>query len=457
MNKVQRVLHTLSQFGAAMRGDGWENPWTGLGTARDRTTASIYQPTLPIMDPELSALYHGDDVAKRVVNLVPREMLRPGFGVGCPDQAAVQVVSQRAKDLDTIAKVKEAMIWGRCFGGSVILIGADDGRAADLPLYEEGIRSLSFLQVYDRRMVWPHEWEKDPRSPWFNQPSVYRLTNFRTGWASYVHASRVIRFGGEHTGEQERYQLNGWDYSVLQHSYDTIRAFNAVYKAAEYMMGDASQGVFKMRGLLAMIAGGQLVNLQTRAQFLDMTRGIMRAVMLDADGGESFEKVQTAFAGVGDVLDRLANRLAACSETPVTLLMGQAPAGLNATGASDIRAWYDRIEGDREQKLKPVLERLVRLISLAEGLGDRQFKILFRPLWQETAKEKADRELVEAQTANIWITTEVLTPEQVAVAKFGSDEPQPYRVDPTSLIPDPSLGEKDIPGGVPKVSGTPQA
>lgn len=440
MNLIDRTIHTLGQFGAALRGDsGWENIWTGMGTSRDRTTATAYGAVVPITDVELSNLYHGDDIAKRVVNIVPREMLRQGFGVGCPDTTAASTVAARIRDLDMVGKVEEALIWGRCFGGAVILIGADDGLDPRLPLNESGIRSLSFLQVYDRRMVWPDQWETDPRSPYFGQPRIYRLTNYRSGMTSFVHASRLIRFGGEHTGEQERWKLNGWDYSVLQHTYEPIRQFSSCYKAAEYLMGDASQGVFKIRGLLTMIAGGQLVNLQTRAQFMDLMRSYTRSILLDADGGEDFTKVQTTFAGIGDMLDRSANRLSAATEIPVTLLMGQAPAGLNATGASDIRAWYDRVHGDREQKLKPHLERLITLIAIAERIGDRQFKVMFRPLWQETPKEKADREKVEADTAAVWITNEVLTPEQVALARFGSDEVQSYRVDPTTLGLDPSV------------------
>jgi len=380
------------------------------------------------------------------VNLPPREMLRQGFGIKCPDTTAASKVAARHRDLDTLGKVKEATIWGRCFGGAVLLIGADDGQDPRLPLNEQGIRSLSFLQVYDRRMVWPEEWETDPRSPYFNQPRIYRLTNYRTGLGSCVHASRVIRFGGEHTGNQERWFLNGWDYSVLQHTYEPIRQFSACYKAAEYMLGDASQGVFKIRGLLAMIAGGQLVNLQTRAQFMDMMRSYTRSILLDADGGESFDKIQTAFTGIGDMLDRSANRLSAATEIPVTLLMGQAPAGLQATGASDIRAWYDRVQGDREQDLRPKLDRLTKLVAIAERVGDRQYETTFLPLWQETPKERADRLKVEADTASVWISNEVLTPDEVAIAEFGSSERQPYRVNPATRAVDPNLGRKDIPG-----------
>lgn len=437
---------TLQLFGSALRADSWENFWTGFGTARDKTESTRYGADATLTESDLTALYHHDDIAGLVVDIIPKEMLRQGFGITCTDVSAAQTVAARIKDLGTVKHVQDASTWGRLYGGSLLLVGADDGQDPTLPLNESGIRSLTFLQVYDKRHAQPHVWYENSTDPKYGQPKIYRLRNYRSGGISYAHESRMIRFDGANTGDQERYQNLGWDYSVLQRPYQAIRQFAMNYKAAELMMTDASQGVFKMRGFLSMIANGQLRDLQTRAQFLDMSRSIARAVMLDADGGESFDKIQTSFAGVGEMLDRTANRLSAATGIPVTRLMGQSPAGLNATGASDIRNWYDLVEADREQELKPRLERLIRLIAISLRLGDRAFQITFPPLWQETKKEKADRLKQEADTAAVWISNEVLTPEQVAIAEFGGTERQPYRVDPKTLTPDLSLGRDDIPG-----------
>lgn len=420
----------LTLLTGALRADSWQNWLTGFGTPRDKTTHGEFVPDGRIIDQQLSAMYHHNDIAKRVVNIVPREMLREGFGIACDDPQAAERIALRVKSLGVLHHVKDAAIWGRLFGGSLVLIGANDGQDPREPLDENRLESLSFLQVYDRRRAQPESWYEDERSPQFGESKVYRLTNYRTGGVSYVHETRLIRFGGAHTGDYERWQQLGWDYSILQDAHDAIRQFSDIYKASEILMTDASQGVFKIKGLMAMIAGGQLQDLQTRAQLMDITRSLARAVMLDAEGGEEFTKVQTTFAGIAEMLDRSANRLSAAVEIPVTLLMGQAPAGLQATGASDIRTWYDKVQADRELILKPRLERLIYLISLAEKLADRRFSITFKPLWQETPKEKSDREKVEADTAKVWIDCDVLTPEQVGIAQFSTAEKLPYRIDP---------------------------
>ncbi len=437
---------TLAMVGNVLRSDSWENFWTGIGTGRDKTEAGTFYENTRLTDAELSALYHHDDIAGRVVDIIPREMLRQGFVITCQDPKAAKDVGDKTKALGALDQVKMAFTWGRCFGGALLLVGADDGQDPIQPLDMSRIRSLTFLHIYDRRYAWPATWYENPRNPKYGQPKTYRLTNYRTGGISVVHESRVIRFDGAPTGDLEKYRNDGWDFSVLQRPYPAIRQFSNVYKSAELLMADASQGVFKLRGLLQMIAGGNLKDLQTRAQLLDMSRSVARSVMLDADGGEDFTKVATSFAGIGDMLDRSANRTAAATGIPVTLLMGQAPAGLNATGASDIRVWYDNVQADREQDLKPRLECLVKTIAASLRYGDRQFQITFPPLWQETPKEKADREQVEATTAGVWITNEVLTPEAVAIAKFGGPEPQPYRVNPEALKLARDLPPEEVPG-----------
>jgi hypothetical protein len=56
------VSVTLS-FDDYPRVDGWENPVTGFGTTRDKTTYGLY--TLPawLDEATLEAIYHGEDIA----------------------------------------------------------------------------------------------------------------------------------------------------------------------------------------------------------------------------------------------------------------------------------------------------------------------------------------------------------------------------------------------------------
>lgn len=83
--------------------------------------------------------------------------------------------------------------------------------------------------------------------------------------------------------------------------------------------------------------------------------------------------------------------LCGASHYPMTKLFGRSPAGMNATGESDLRNYYDYVDSQREAKLRPVLEKLLPVLAMsAWGAVPEDLQIDFPPLWTPTAKEVAD-------------------------------------------------------------------
>lgn len=404
----------------ANRFDNWQNDVTGFGTVRDKSQAAGFFGDLEIQDPELTALFHNSDMGCKIVSIVPREMLRQGFKVSSDDKALADALTEDCKRLGVRAKFREAITWARLYGGACIFVGANDGGKAEQPLNPAAVKSVSFLDIYDRRYAVVYRRYEDKTNPKYGEPEVYQLNKVGTGNVAYVHETRLIKFHGAMTDVETKIRLNGWDHSVLQRCYGPLRQFDAAYNAGELMLTDASQGVFKIKGLLSAIASGNKADILTRAQLVDMGRSISRSIMLDSEG-EDFTKIATQFAGVADMLDRAANRLSAASEIPVTILMGQAPAGLNATGASDVRVFYDTIASEQETELKPRLVRLLNLLTIARK-SPATATVTFPSLWQETATEKSARRKADAEKDVLYITNEVVTPEEVAKARFTGDD-----------------------------------
>lgn len=421
------------------RADGWTNPWTGQGTDRDKTAAGTFDSSTPLEPSQCADLYHGDPIAARIVDLVPREMMRQGYTFeldksgraregsakrrkqDAQDEAFAErarAVMDRFKDLDVQERVLDSLIWGRCMGAALLFIGVDDGQRADMPLDPKRSEGIAFLQVYDWRRV-TIETRYKGKHRRCGEPEIYRITpldNDDQEDGPLVHETRCIRFGGARTAEQERRSiLAGRDFSVLQKVYDAVRKFHASHAAASLLMTDASQGVWKMAGFIDAITSKQSEKVMDRLLATDMGRSVARAIVLDADPklGESFEKVATSFGGIGDMLDRDANYLAACSEIPVPLLIGEAPAGLNATGDATIRIWFNSVQAERENKLKPILLRLIEIETGGERDG---WDVVFPSLWQESPKEKAEREKLEADRDHIRIDDGVVTAEEVALS-----------------------------------------
>ena len=103
---------------------------------------------------------------------------------------------------------------------------------------------------------------------------------------------------------------------------------------------------------------------------------------------------------------------------PVSLLMGQAPAGMNATGESDTRFFYDQVKAEQEA-LKPKIQ-LISKIYQADP--EAEVSVDFPALWQMTDREKTELRRMEAETDRIYLQEGVLLPEEVALHRFSDGD-----------------------------------
>lgn len=411
------------------RFDDWINPVTGMGTSRDKTTYGYVDRSRLLTDDELSALYHFDDMAARMVDVVPQEMLREPFDVETGDAKTDTAVAEKFEALGVRGKLAEGVRWGRCYGGGALILGADDGREAHEPLNLNAVRDLTFLYAVDRRLLWPVTYYTDPEDPRVGEPETYSVTtiNGMASSTSVIHESRLVIFRGAPTGARERLALASWDLSVLQRAFDVLRQFNTGWKAVETLMTDGNQTVFKMSGLAQAInAPDGMRLLQERIKVMDMYRSFVRAIVIDADGKEDMQRQAPNFAGIPDVLEKFMLRLAAAVQIPVTILMGQSPAGLNATGDNDFRWFYDRIRAEQNTMLAPKIRRIADVWLYSQSgpwwrqdrTARKPVNVKFASLWAETPLALAQREQAIATRDKLYVDAEVLLPEEVALQRF---------------------------------------
>ena len=409
------------------RAYNWNNAITGLGSAmRDKVQHTQFSASQTLSDETLESLYHNDDMAARVCDVVPDEMLRQGFDIEINDDPdAAAAIHETFKLLNAREKLNEALVWARVFGGSAIFVGVDDTRDPSQPLQLSQAKSLRFLTVLDKRDLSPSAWYTDPLERNFGQVKSYHIaSNERFASATEIHESRLLVFHGTRTSKRQRQKNGGWSLSILQRMYEVMQQFNSSWQATSHLMNDAAQAVFKLKGLHAQIGANKTSELLQRLEIIDMSRSVARAVLLDADD-EDFHRDTYSFAGVPQILDKMMLRLAAAARMPVSLLMGQSAAGLNATGDSDIRFFYDQIKAQQETTLRPKLERLVQIIMACQfgpTKGNKTaFQISFPALWQQTEREKAEIRRIQAETDAKYIQEGVLLPEEVAVNRFSGD------------------------------------
>lgn len=419
------------------RFDSWLNIMTGLGSAtRDKSTAYTPQLEMPLDVITLEALFTSNAMAARIISTLPDDALRQGFelssSAGDSDPDLVQEESEEViaecQRLGVQDKFGEAMTWGRLYGWGGVIMGIEGSGAPNTPLDDETAGELSWLMVVDRREMIPEKYYDDPASDKFGDVELFRVQPSATQngaialkalGGGLVHESRVIQFGGVRTSRIERQRNQGCDYSVLQRVYQSLQKAEQNWASVCLLMTDISQGVFSINGLMEALATGNEALIQSRIQMMDTGRSVARAIILDADK-ETFARVQTPMGGVNEVLEQSWKRVAADGELPLTVLMGVSPAGLNATGESDVRLYYDKVGRARELVLSPRLLRVVRMIS--RGLKHARpeaWQIVWPSLWQMTAGEEADYRLKTAQADHIDMQDGVVLPEEVALTRYG--------------------------------------
>lgn len=404
------------------RADGWINAITGLGGAGDKRTATRWQPTAPLDHATLEGLYSGNDLAALICEAIVEDGLRQGYVIDEDDGRLIDALTKwKVPQL-----VADGAIFGRAFGSGAILVGTtgEDLRTPlRLPLRPG---QLAYLEALDRTSYEPVEWVADQQSPDYGRPTVYQIHESGQGYAVarvgvQVHRSRMILFPGARTTPRMRRQNAGFDVSVMQRIYPILRDYDGTWASIGNLMASLSQAVYKVQGLIQMIAEGQSEQLVTRMELVDIARSVARAIIVDAEL-EDFQQVGAAnVTGAGEVIDRHSVRLAAAARMPVTRLFGQSPAGLNATGESDIRLWYDTVAWYREMVIEPRLVELARMVAQSEGLDD-DIAITWPSLWQMSPTEESAHRKTVAEADAIEIASGVLDPAIVTVARYGRGE-----------------------------------
>ena len=407
----------------ASRADGWLNLFTGLGIQnRDKTLSTTVSRDNNLHETDLTLLFRFNGLAKRIVELPVGEMTRKGFTIKNDTDG---VLLKAFNDMNVAKEFRNLIRWSKVYGGAIMVLWIDDGSAdMTVPLNEKDIRSISMVRVYQRwRIDATTDIETDYKSINFNKPRTYGVFPVR-GSPFRVHYSRVIAMDGLELAETERLQNNGWGDSVYQAMFDRLRALGAIYGATDNIMEDFVQGALTMKNLQEMIAGGQEDVIKKRLDLIDMSRHVINTMLLDEN--ETYEKKTTSISGLADVLDKYSQSLSAVTGIPVTLLMGQSPAGLSATGASDIRFWYDKIKSEQDESYKPALYRFFYLLQIAKqgptgGKEIKNWEIVFAPLMEMTETEIVTNRKLQAETDAVYITNGVLTPDEVAISRFGGD------------------------------------
>jgi len=400
--------------------DGWSNVLTNLGGAKDPVTAGRFALSSPPDRKTLSMLYRADGLAKRIVDVPVEDALREW--VECDDALMDEFRRINAKQ-----EVTDAARWARLYGGALIVAMVDDAQDLEQPLNRAAIRSVRQLRVYDRHRVSysTSDLDRDAMSETFGKPLFYTVTPI-TGTQYRVHASRTWRLDGLPLPDDERQLNSGWGDSAITPAYRALSAYGQTMSASANIVRDFVQVVLGIRGLTDMLRQGEDDLVAKRANIIDMTRSVANSVFLDADG-ETYDKKASSVAGLADLWDRFALHVSSVTGIPATKLLGRSPSGLNATGESDMRQWYDVVQAYRSDEIDPMVRWITGLIEAQTDWTNRpdSMDLAWPSLYQPTESEWADVKLKVAQADAVYMDRGGVDPAYLYHLRYSTGEFRP--------------------------------
>lgn len=354
----------------------------------------------------MNSLYRGHWIIRRIIDTIPEDMTRNWITI------TTQMPPEQIRRVDKIwrvRKVKQKILqglkWGRLYGGAVGLIMIE-GHQDELsqPLDFDTIMPGSFkgLMILDRWSgVYPSgDLVDDIDDTEFGLPRSYQVT-LDEGQTMNVHHSRIIRFIGRDLPYWEKLAEIHWGASEVEAIFDELKKRDNTSWNIAQLIFLANLRVLKMGDMGQLLSVGDeksQADLYNTLQAQNWLMSNMGMYLLDKD--DDFSTHQYSFGGLNDIYESFMLDMAGASQIPVTKLFGRAPAGMNATGESDMQNYYETVQQGQETALAPVIDKLLPIMCMSEfGAIPDDMDYVFNPIRTPNDKEVAD--LVDKKTTSI--------------------------------------------------------
>jgi len=402
--------------------DSMVNLVTGLGGSNDKNTFNRH--VFSELDQmELENAYRGDWIARKVVELPAKDSVRQGRDWQANKDTIEKIEAEETR-LNFWNHLQAARILGRLYGGGALIVGGPGHPEEPLDpkmVTRGGLKYLLPVSRYDLHAV---GLDVDLFSPWFMEPEYWELhltSSQVRGRVRYprVHPSRVIKFYGNRVPRStlSRGSSEFWSDSVLQVVNDAVMHASVAQAGVAGLVQEAKLDVVRIPNLMEHLSSEEYTNrLTQRFQFAAMAKSSNNTLILDTE--ELWERKQINFTQLPDVLKLYLQIAAGAADIPATRIVGLSPQGLNATGDTEERMYYDRVKSEQKSEITPAIAPLDEMIQRsAMGRSPRDVFYMWTPLWQMTAKESAEVAKSKADTIKTIKDTGLIPDEALGTAQ----------------------------------------
>lgn len=391
--------------------DSYTNPMARLGFGQPNLLEQTEYPLTRMTQNYalINSLYRNDWIAKRIIDTIPEDMVKNWYEITSqvsPDQTAALSAVERRTHIRQ--RILEGLRWGRLYGGAagiIIIDGQEDMLHTPLDLRMVMPGQFKGLIIADRwNGIYPgNTLVQDINDPDFGTPDVYRFALSETEIAQgiTVHHSRVVRFVSNRLPYVERVAEQYWDTSELEHVYTELNKRNTTSANIANLIFQANLKTMKVGDLgqmLTSVSPQVQRDIYSRLMISNYLMNSMGINLMDRE--DDFQTHQYTFAGLSDIYETFMLDIAGASRIPVTKLFGRSPAGMNATGESDINNYYDEVHQKQESDLRPVIEKLLPVICMSTwGAVPDDLDFRFKPIRDTSDEERAN--LIQQSAAAI--------------------------------------------------------
>lgn len=376
--------------------DGLANVVANIATEKDKAAGWSYYATM-IDATTAETIYRGTWMARKVAQIIPGDACRE-WRLWQADAATIEAIEEIEREFRVRHLVREAWVWARVFGGAAILFGLDGDQDLEKPATPG--KKIKYTRVMTAQALEGDTTTitTDLASPNFGLPEIYVYRPKTTAIEQRIHYTRLVRFFGDRISPDSPIEttLKGWGESIYVGIFSAMTQAGGASAVLASLLPEAKTDVISVDGLGGLLArpeGEALI--QKRFALAAMLKSVNNTLLLDK--GDTYEQKQINFSQVTDVHRALFAEFCAAADVPQTRMLGQAPGGLNSTGESDLRNYYDAIRDRQENDLRPALDQIDAFVFAHAGitLGKDDW-YQFAPLWTPKASESAE---VEAKFA----------------------------------------------------------
>ena len=376
---------------------------------------------------------------RKMVGTIAEEMTRKWIKlktVGNEDKAdRVKQLEEAMKRFKVRERFKEAAEHDGYFGGGQIYIDVRSPRGISAWMDDNELQSKLFMsdkkitkgslqgfRVIEPIWTYPGIYNSDnPLSPDFYKPTQWFVMG-RT-----VHASRMIDFVSRQVPDLLKASYNFRGLSLSQIAEPYVNNWLRTRDSVSDMIHSYSIPVFST-DMSQILTGGAADTLISRLQIMNQCRDNRGAFAVNNDPNkpETVEFVSAPIAGLDGLQAQAFEQLCVPSSEPLVKYAGITPSGLNASSEGEIRVFYDYIHALQQAVFKDNLKRVMDIIQLSEfGDIDDGITFDFEPLYEMSAKERAEIRKLDAETDAAYVSAGVLSGNEVR-EKIADDPDSPY-------------------------------